>query len=438
MLLFKVHFTKGHNKGSTHRKGRRNASSLTDPLLGWSATFDEEGTRATHNIKLPESGNGRISVTNKPSRVNDLSVAIDHLVSRRAVVPMHMRSVLGKLQYADSHVWGRAGRLAMADLREIGHTGRSEVSLDDLQVKALEVLKERLCSGRPKTFIADDVQRPTLIFTDGALEYEGNDPVATIGGVLVGPDGICEVFGASVPDEVMRLWQSDGKVHVIGLVELYACVVSLLHWKPSVASRRVVMFVDNWPALDVLVKGTSLQAQTTPRISALSSKGNSFSSEYRNPNKVMSVFAQVNVDSFMSWKTNFMSWIGYGDDRYLKLMPTVEKMTKAPDISTYKEEDKELAHKFYAILSSYLHGRCSSLVRAESENRDGFKLWYDLMHEFHPQTKQHTLSLAQTLASYPSFSAKQSMLENILNYETLVDQYEKSSGERYPSDFAKM
>ena len=129
-----------------------------------------------------------------------------------------------------------------------------------------------------------------------------------------------------------------------------------------------------------------------------------------------------------------MSWIGYGDDRYLKLIPTVEKMTKAPDISTYKEEDKELAHKFYAILSPYLRGRCSSLVRAESENRDGFKLWYDLMHEFHPQTKQRTLSLAQTLASYPSFCEKRSMLENILNYETLVDQYEKSSGEKYPSD----
>ena len=73
-------------------------------------------------------------------------------------------------------------------------------------------------------------------------------------------------------------------------------------------------------------------------------------------------------------------------------------------------------------------------MRAECENRDGFKLWYDLMHEFHPQTKQRTLSLAQTLASYPSFSAKQSMLENILNYETLVDQYEKSAGEKHPSD----
>ena len=223
--------------------------------------FDDSAEILGVVLDLSESSAGRISIKNKPSRVSDLGAAIDHLVGRRTVVPIQMPSVLGKLQYADSHVWGRAGRLAMADLREIGHTSRAEVLLDDIQVKALEVLKERLCSGRPKTFIADDVQRPTLIFTDGALEYEGNDPVATIGGVLLTPDGICEVFGASVPDKVVSLWQSDGKVHVIGLVELYACVVSLLHWKPLVKSRRVVMFVDNWPALDVLVKGTSLQLQ---------------------------------------------------------------------------------------------------------------------------------------------------------------------------------
>jgi hypothetical protein len=42
---------------------------------------------------------------------------------------------------------------------------------------------------------------------------------------------------------------------------LFACVVSLLHWKPDVVSRRVILFVDNWPALDVLVKGTSLQPE---------------------------------------------------------------------------------------------------------------------------------------------------------------------------------
>lgn len=54
------------------------------------------------------------------------------------------------------------------------------------------------------------------------------------------------------------MWQVDGKKHVIGLVELYACVVALIHWKPKVGSRRAILFVDNWPALiNVLVKGTA-------------------------------------------------------------------------------------------------------------------------------------------------------------------------------------
>ncbi len=105
-------------------------------------------------------------------------------------------------------------------------------------------------------------------------------------------------------------------------------------------------------------------------------------------------------------------------------------MTQAPNISNYKDEDREFVHGFYAILSSYLRGRCSSSVRAESENRDGFKLWYDLMQEFSISDK--------TMYSQPSSNVGLvsflSMLENILNYEALIDQYEKSSGEQYPSD----
>ena len=71
--------------------------------------------------------------------------------------------------------------------------------------------------------------------------------------------GGTEVFGADVPGEILESWRSGGKSHVIGLVELYACVVSFLHWKREFSHRRVIMFVDNWPALDVIVKRTSLQ-----------------------------------------------------------------------------------------------------------------------------------------------------------------------------------
>ena len=38
-------------------------------------------------------------------------------------------------------------------------------------------------------------------------------------------------------------------------------------------------------------------------------------------------------DSFMNWKTIFMGWIGNGDERYLELIPAVERMTKTSDVS---------------------------------------------------------------------------------------------------------
>lgn len=110
---------------------------------------------------LSRSGKGRVSISNKPSRVDELNETLVKIMKEKFVIPTSMPSVLGKLQYADSHVWGRAG-------------------LDESQVKAFGVLKDRLCSGRPKTFVADDIERPVLIFTDEALEYDNGEPKAKI------------------------------------------------------------------------------------------------------------------------------------------------------------------------------------------------------------------------------------------------------------------
>ena len=45
----------------------------------------------------------------------------------------------------------------------------------------------------------------------------------------------------------------DGRYHVIGLVEVYAAIVALRYWRRRLEGRRVILFVDNWPALDARV-----------------------------------------------------------------------------------------------------------------------------------------------------------------------------------------
>ena len=55
------------------------------------------------------------------------------------------------------------------------------------------------------------------------------------------------------------------------------------------------------------------------------------------------------------------------------------------------------------MLTSYLRGRCSHIIKAFAKRRDGFDIWFQLMKEFEPTSRQQSLAL-EALASYPLFS----------------------------------
>ncbi|CAE7350492.1 unnamed protein product, partial [Symbiodinium necroappetens] len=134
-------------------------------------------------VTLDVSGaqDGFIAVKNKRSRCDELEALLDEAIKARSVVPCRLPSFTGKLQFADGQIWGRAGRMALRDLRAFGFASRTSVSLDSIE--------------------------------------------------------------------------SDGKHHVIGLVELYGAILALRHWRKHLEGQRVLLFIDNWPALDALVKG---------------------------------------------------------------------------------------------------------------------------------------------------------------------------------------
>ena len=91
------------------------------------------------------------------------------------------------------------------------------------------------------------------------------------------------------------------------------------------------------------------------------------------------VFNGEDAASFMGWKLNFETWMAYGDDRFSELLGKVEKVSHAASFSAYDSEQKSMANRFFAILSNYLRGRTSALVRAVANgDKDGFRLWYDL------------------------------------------------------------
>eukprot|EP00435_Cladocopium_sp_Y103_P023051 s1251_g5.t1 len=133
------------------------------------------------------------------------------------------------------------------------------------------------------------------------------------------------------------------------------------------------------------------------------------------------------VMQFQQWKHQFTSWLRFGDGRYNDALDALEKKEVAPPWASYNADERLMSQKLYAVLTSYLRGKCAHMVRSEATSKDGFKLWHMLNQEFMPSTKQRSLALAQALGSYPCFSKDRSALESILNYEQLVLEYETAS-----------
>ena len=55
----------------------------------------------------------------------------------------------------------------------------------------------------------------------------------------------------------MRRLQGDGKTHVIGLIEMYACICAIYNFSDVLRGRNFIIFVDNYPAQDCIIKGSS-------------------------------------------------------------------------------------------------------------------------------------------------------------------------------------
>ena len=145
-------------------------------------------------------------------------------------------------------------------------------------------------------------------------------------------------------------------------------------------------------------------------------------------------FSGEDPTAFVTWKMQFESWLGYGDAKCAEMLAQVEQSKVPPDGTKYSAEEKVYSQRFYAVLSSYLRGRCLQMVRSNYAKKDGFRLWYEMIKEFIPSTKQRALALAQALSQFPAFKEKSSMLEGVLQYENLVQQYETASGQNYPGD----
>ena len=187
-----------------------------------------------------------ILIRNKPGRITEVVDAIDTFLQAGCLTSREASRILGRLQYADSFIMGRDGRLAMCELRSNLRADGRKIHLVPEAKGSLSLLKERLMRGEPRRVPCKIDPNPPLVFTDGASEGE----LHTIGGVIIF-GGESQYFGCHVPSAFTKKWLESSK-HIIGMVELYGALVARATWDSQLANRKSILF-----AKEAFVKGTS-------------------------------------------------------------------------------------------------------------------------------------------------------------------------------------
>ena len=215
----------------------------------FSEVFDALGVQ----FDLSRALSGTITISNKPSRVQELCAQLDQHMQTQTLAPQDASSLRGKLLFAESQCFGRWSRWFRAELSTRANYPYSGSFVESELAAELALLKQLLLTSPPRTISLAPSGSPVVLFTDGAVEGR----FAGFGGVLIHSGSAPEYFQGSVPEDVLQIWARQGSSHPVAHCELVPLLVSKLVWADRIKSRKVLWFVDNNAVLDALIKGTS-------------------------------------------------------------------------------------------------------------------------------------------------------------------------------------
>ena len=133
------------------------------------------------------------------------------------------------------------------------------------------------------------------------------------------------------------------------------------------------------------------------------------------------------------WKFSFVNYVKSIEPSMVDSMKMVgENLNADYNFEDMTDATKSMAVRLYAVLISYLRNRPLKLIRhIKSEN--GFEAWQRLLKEMQPATRARALALLTQL-SRVQFAEGKTISEQLPQYETIITEYERISGQTYADD----
>ena len=232
-------------------------------LLGW--VFAQEGKKAEPfssacvalgvKFDLSDSHLGRCFICNTDSRVHELCADLENILERGGVNVAQARSIQGRMMFADSQIFGRAGKKCMKVLSLAAIRGWRKFSAFDLS--CIEKFIFLLKSGPPREIRSSSWEQ-ICIFTDACYEADAKDWKSGIGGVCFDADGsMSQFFSVQLFEDDLERLGANHKKQVIFEAETLAAVVAFMLWSWKFSSKRCHLFVDNDGTKFSLISGSS-------------------------------------------------------------------------------------------------------------------------------------------------------------------------------------
>ena len=138
------------------------------------------------------------------------------------------------------------------------------------------------------------------------------------------------------------------------------------------------------------------------------------------------------LGKWQDWRFAFENFIRILDDGMLTEMTVATESEKEMQMVSIALDQQKRAEKLYSLLSMLMRNRPQRLVRGV-QDQNGYEAWRVLVRDMQPPTRQSGLALIQSLNKI-KFDQGKSVAEQLPQFELLVREYEKTSGNTYPDD----
>ena len=201
-----------------------------------------------------------MNFANTPKRIEELVQTSETFLKTKKMTTKESQKLRGRMQFADSQLFGRVGRLCMRAVTNHGFSGGGP-KISSECVSALDRFQTPVGTSQASSRLRNLRIGPGSFLLTLVMSQQQPNGSVGLGGVIYDPAGcLVQSFSISLNDSQIKAFGGDQKSTIILEAELLALVVAASLWQPLFGGCPTVFYVDNNSARDVAISGCGRSA----------------------------------------------------------------------------------------------------------------------------------------------------------------------------------